>query len=379
MKNLKALIKIERKPALVMGIYFLIVNLIAVIGPVGSMNNIWRWYLEAGISRYDFWEIGSRIYESSYCVLIGYMLGIVLLVYLQFKKDKSIEIGRFIKALPYTNGQRATVKITMGILSITIPFLIYGLLVLAMRSYYTNLFSEVLRVTAFETVSTYLNRISVYLGILGVAYIRLIMIYLILILGEYLLSHNVGSLIITAVSVMAPAYLWLSNIEEIGSRVDLYQYDEEGIAHGIGYYLHEINSWLEDIYMNYMNTRGGGIKISAGESFNYTTTERGSIVGLIYFVVAVICCLVIVKQVKKQRIENIDILIPSQFIRGIFIAGYALCSGCLVRDLSKEVLNQVALGYPRIILDVLLVIGLIVGVIIARKVASIGLQNKREV
>ncbi len=355
MKNLKALIKIERTPVLLMGIYFLIINLLV--------------------------SIGTHIFTSIEPILIFYIGGILLLVYLQFKKDKSIEIGRFIKALPYTNGERAFVKIGMGLMSFTIPFLIYTVIVFCIRAYYTDLFGEIFRVTAYEEIGIYLNRISVYVGVLSVTYIRLLMIYLILITGEYLISHNIGSLVITVLSAMAPAYLWTSityDLDRYIYKTEVYPIGE--IPHGIGYYVLEITKWLSAVYTNYIDTWRGDIKISgSGYSVSYTITDKGTIVGLIYLLIAIVCSLVIVRQVKKQRIENADILLPAKVTRYIFIIGVAVCSGCLLRDLVKLGLNEVVIGYPRMILYVFLVIGLGVGAFVASKIANIGYEQKREV
>ena len=302
MKNLKALIKIERTPVLLMGIYFLIINLLVSIGIIGAMNGEWQRYLNRGIADFNACEVGTHIFTSIEPILIFYIGGILLLVYLQFKKDKSIEIGRFIKALPYTNGERAFVKIGMGLMSFTIPFLIYTVIVFGIRAYYTDLFGEIFRVTAYEEIGIYLNRISVYVGVLSVTYIRLLMIYLILITGEYLISHNIGSLVITVLSAMAPAYLWTS----ITYDLDRYIYKTEvypigKIPHGIGYYVLEITKWLSAVYTNYIDTWRGDIKISgSGYSVSYTITDKGTIVGLIYLLIAIVCSLVIVRQVRNN-------------------------------------------------------------------------------
>lgn len=366
MKNLKALIKMERTPALVMSIYFLVVNIIAGIALLGPINTNWQRYLAKGVGEVNNWEIVSNIYPITLMVLIGYGIGLLVLVYLQFKKDKSIEISRFIKALPYTNGQRAVVKMGMGILSFTVPFIIYIIMFLFIRNYATNLYGEMLRVTAFEEVATYLNRLSVYLSFIGITYIRLIMIYLILIMCEYLISHNIGSLIIAILSSSAPLYLWFSMTVDIDSSS--------------GTYVYKIGEWFYKVYMNYTNW--GRIQIAGANEWDYidyTITEDGGMVCMIYLVLIVICSLVISIQVKKQRVENADIFIPRKLTRYVFIVGVVLCSGCLVRDIGRLILGEIALGYPRMILHVLLVIGLMVGAFVATKIAHIGIQSKREV
>lgn len=364
MKNLKALIKIERTPALLMSIYFLLINLIAIVDMVGHIKSNAKHYLAYGIKGFSQWSMNSFIFSITMMLLIGYGVGLLVLVYLQFKKDKSIEISRFIKALPYTNGQRACVKIGLGILSFTLPFVIYVGMFLMVRSYALNLYDEIYRVTSFEEVVAYLNRAGVYLSFMGVTYIRMIVIYLIFVMCEYLMSHNIGSLIVAILSALAPAYIWVS------STYNLF-YIEKRL---------KINEWLYKIYIDY--TEWGQIRIlgtNDQEYVGYSITEAAGQVSLVYMGLIIICSLVIMLQVKKQRIENADILMPGKVTRYIFIVGVAVCGGCLIRDIGRIVLSQIVFGYPVAILYGLLAVGFVSGGLIAMKIAHIGLQCKKEV
>lgn len=364
MKNLKALIKIERTPALFMGIYFLLINIAAIIAMIGEIQFSAKHYLAYGISGFDKWSMNDFIFGITTVLFIGYSIGLLVLVYLQFKKDKSIEISRFIKALPYTSGQRAGVKIGLGILSFTVSFVIYIVMFLMVRSYAMNLFGEIYRVTAFEEVATYLNRAGVYLSFMGVTYIRLIVVYLIFVMCEYLMSHNIGSLIVAALSTLAPGYMWVSNSYNL-------PYNETIL---------KVQDWLGKIYMDF--TQWGQIQIVGANEWgyvNYRITEAAGSVSLVYMGLIIICSLVIILQVKKQRIENADILMPGKVTRYIFIIGVALCSACLLRDIGRIALSQIAFGYPVAILYILLAVGFVSGGLIAMKIAHIGLQCKKEV
>ena len=364
MKNLKALIKIERTPALVMSLYFLLLNVTVMIAMVGNINTSWKYYLARGIAGFDEWHIANNIYPMTLMLLLGYGVGMFVLVYLQFRKDKSIEISRFIKALPYTNGQRGAVKIGLGILSFTIPFIIYVLMFLMVRSYAMNMFSEILRVTAFEEISTYLNRPGVYLSFMGITYVRMIVIYLVFVMCEYLMSHNIGSLIVAVLSAAAPIYLYISNMYDVAYTSAMTK----------------IGDWLYKVYIDY--TEWSDIEIAGAngwDNIRYIVTEDGSMVLLIYLALIVICSLVIMMQIKKQRIENADIFMPGKVTRYVFIAGVAVCSACLVRDIGRIVLNQIVFGYSKIILYPFLAVGLILGGLIAMKITCIGMQRKKEV
>ncbi len=362
MKKLSALIKIERRPVIFMSIYFLIINVIAIIAIMGQINSNWKSYLARGIEGAHMWVMDDFVYNITYILLIGYGIGVLVLVYLQFKNDKSIEISRFIKSLPYTNGQRGFVKIGLGVLSITTTFAIYVIMFFMARNYAMNLFGEIYTVTAFEQATMYLNRVSVYLSFMGITYARMLVIYLIFVMCEYLISHNIGSLVVAILATIAPVYIWFSGVYSVMRNT----------------ITNQIREWLYRVYVDY--TTWGKIEIKSVNEWDYLEyriTENGGIVFGIYVVVILICSFVIAVQIKKQCVENADILMPGKLTRYVFISGVALCSACLVRDIGRMVIGQICFGYPVIVLYILLIIGLVSGSYIAIKITHIGRGCKK--
>ena len=105
MKRLKALIKMELKPALLIGAYFLLVDFFVLLTIRERIQGTWREFLLSGIKNFMGYNEGIRIAdvftESMLYIMLFSIVGMMALVYGSFKNDKSIEIGRFLKSLPY--------------------------------------------------------------------------------------------------------------------------------------------------------------------------------------------------------------------------------------------------------------------------------------
>lgn len=109
------------------------------------------------------------------------------------------------------------------------------------------------------------------------------------------------------------------------------------------------------------------------------TISHISEAALTYTVISVIAILVLMNQIKKQRIENVDILIPGKIIRGIFIVGVGVCSGCVLKDGFQGIIGQMLVDYSVVSSIMIFIIGGIIGGMIALKIARTGLKKRKEV
>ena len=110
MKRLKALIKMELKPALLVAAYFFLVDLFILLNIRGDIEDSWRGFLKYGIEDFlgynDGLSIADIFVDHMLVIMLFSFVGMMALVYVSFKNDKSIEIGRFLKSLPYTMKER---------------------------------------------------------------------------------------------------------------------------------------------------------------------------------------------------------------------------------------------------------------------------------
>lgn len=122
---MKALVKHELRNIWAVILYFIGCCIIGAVFFGERLQNAYESYLWNGYSYGQSTNLLSLVSELAEVYIVAIGIGIVVLLYMQFRDNKSIQISSFIKSLPYTNQQIYKVKLGCGILSFTIP-LIFG-------------------------------------------------------------------------------------------------------------------------------------------------------------------------------------------------------------------------------------------------------------
>lgn len=372
MKRLKALIKMEMKPALLVGIYFLIVNLISIGMTRGNIASSWRGFLINGIEGF----IGDRTATVMSHAFIGNMIfvmlfniiGMLLMVYVSFKNDKSIEVGRFLKSLPYTMKERCLTKVGVGISVFTVTYLLFTVGMVILRIQCLNQFNEVYKVTAYaEVYQTFLTS-NTLLQTLLLGYIVCVGIYLFTVMFEYLISPNLASIIVAALVYLSPVFITVS-----------LEFYIPGMFKGL---FEQMTYWLQELLIILGYERRGIIiaQMNAAAMDSTYNVAQVAYIGLIgykiafYGVVALVSLFGILRFSQKNCMEQSDLFIPFKGFRNIFIAGVTVCGGLLAGDIYCVYNNTESM----IMAYAILMIGGIVSFLIARKIASIGIKKTRE-
>lgn len=368
MKRLKALIKMEMKPALLMGILFLATNMLFLLMLQGNMNSMWQVYLGGGLTGYFGWRrliniIGEMFFQ--YNILVGtlYMILLIILVFSTFRYEKSIEVSRFLKSLPYTERERCLVKVGVGVGVLTIGLLMYMVGLLYLHHYSMGLFQEIMEVTALGSIAEEIFDLGKLLKMLALMYIVLVAIYLFMMMVQYMVSSRLAGIIIGILSAVAPLFMAvslrdifdISSDTWIGEVIDGFIYLMVGFTGGVELFSEETGNF----YARYTYLSGFGYHIA------------------FYVVIIILVAVTIVYFTKNNRLEDSDLLIPHPIVRIIFIVGVSICSGC-----SSYYILNVFLGYVLLITVhpiVLFIVGVIIGFLIAKKIAYIGIKKRKEV
>lgn len=373
MKRLKALVKVETKPAVFMGLYFLVVSVIAMMMMQMDINTTWRNYLVRGINGFDLWDIYRGMFSLTLTLMIAYTVGVFVLVYAQFKNDKNLEIGRFLKGLPYTIRERSLVKISMGILSFTLPFILFVIGMLILRTNTLNLGQEIYAVSPYASVVEVITRIDTLVSFLFVNYLGVIVVYLFLNMLQYLISSNLGSLVIGACILPAPLYLFYSvrtNFSLVGERfqpvVDAFYALFLNFTHMERLQIHSVQAYET-------------VQLYDSNFIYYTYNKEIGIRALFCILLLLLFSFMLWKVVAKCKMEETDLLMASPITRGIFITGVTLCTAFAVTDLTSYIITPLISTNSRVQLPITLIIGGIIGAVISTKIANIGRTKKREV
>lgn len=370
MKRLKALIKMEIKPALLVGVLFLVANLIGFMQIQGRLTSSWKNYLEGGLSGYFSWYsliniMGDTFFQAIFTVGVLYMILLIMLVFASFRYEKSVEISRFLKSLPYTERERCLVKIGVGIVISTIGMLVYLAGLMYLREYSMGLFQEIIEVTAIGNIVQEVFSLERLLEMLALTYVVLIAGYLFMVMVQYMISHRIGGIIIGILSAFAPLFMivmsfllfdisWDSWIGKIGNAFAYLMTNFIDYTH--------INFGVTDSYWErYTYVTGFGYHLAF-----YGVIIALSLIGILYFS-------------KINQLENSDLLIPHPVVRVIFMVGVSICGGLSIGGLIRMFFSEILLTASSAPTMILFIIGAVISFLIAKKIAYIGIKKRKEV
>lgn len=371
MKRLKALIKVEIKPVLLIGLLFLIANIIGFMGIQSQLSSNWREYLIGGLAGHFNWYwlvdiIGRGFFSTIGIVSSIYMGLIIILVFASFRYEKSVEVSRFLKSLPYTQRERCLVKIGVGSGAITIGMLVFLAGLIYFRYYSMNLFAEVMEITALGNVAAEIFSLEKILGAVVLAYVVLMAAYLFMVMVQYMISHRMAAIIIGILSALAPVF-----IIEVSMALFDVPWDS-----GIGQAARSI-TYVMTSFVNWVPIYGNGDEYRYYHHISYLT---GFIYHLAFYVSVMIASLLgTLYFAKVNRLENSDLLMPHSAVRGIFMVGVSVCGGLSIGGLLSIFFGDVLLMPSPLPTVILFVIGVIISFFIAKKIAFIGIKKRKGV
>ena len=327
MKHLKPLIKIELKTALLMSIFFWGVSIFTVV----TLNNYSQqfiynnlmWGMDGfnvpsgqGAQSFQIYEWGNMFNHcidlSKYIIAIG----ILLLIYLSYRYDKNHEVGRFIKTLPYTTEQKYWVKIGVGIISFTIPYIVQSIVIVLLRKSFIIQMKEFYEVTNLSSLFANLYELKQLLLILTLNYLELIVWYLFVVMFQYIIMSNFGSIIGASIIAIAPIII------------------RENI--------HRFFSYTGRLYWKYIRlydflsgSRGDRAIITnrQGDSIEYINFGETRLVVL--FIMILILLILTLYLCKEMYIENEDVLVPRRVFKYMYLIVTPIVCSLLLGSLYK--------------------------------------------
>lgn len=355
MNKYQALIRYEFKSLRWMCLYFAL----GCLGLLGFFGTIMEEKRRAFLTHIGVWQIKNQFTQEMnwfYIMVLAMMsIGLILMVYLQFRDAKNIEVGRFLKALPIKSTQLYWVRVGCGIFTYTVPFLLYAAGILALRSYHNSWLKDYYSISMWEDALLQAESPIRIVGLLGILYLIVTAVYVVLLLMQYLISNRIFAIIVAAIALLIPTY----------------------IAAIINEWMN-IDAFLICPFAFGLFDSSIGESAQNGEMANISYIDQ---VGFKLFILFLIIGLAIGlgwMNSRRFKIENQNKLIPSQVSRSIFIIVGTVCTSLLPSEYVVFILggfNQVSLG---ILLGSSLLLGGI-GFVIFYKISLIGCRGKDEV
>lgn len=313
-------------------------------------------------------------YDGQAVLLIGIAIGVALLIYTQFRDIKNIEIGRFLKALPFSSREVYKIKLGMGILSFTIPYGIFSLLVFKMRNDYLYWMKDFASVSIDGDLIFQSNGIGTFASFLCIWYLIFLMMYTFGMMMQYIIANSIFSIILSAISFFVPIYVF--------SALDvLYGFDGIGLLN-TQYSSRGIYNEFVAIMYKYLFPLVYG-SWGTHRVYPYSNTQSLILhnVGLKVFILVVISLLSIVAGyflVKRSKIEDAEVLISFDWARKGFVMGTSVCffllTGLILGGLSNGDIFETPIGI--IFLHAIMALVAAIVAVVSKKIAYLGQVKK---
>lgn len=364
MKRLKALIKMELPSAVVIGLYFLVINFISFALIQDNMNYVDNSIKSMGmrgfIESVRYRSFMSQVSDILIFTTVMYGIGLCILVLVSFAKDKQYETGRFLKALPYTVRERNKVKIGVGLFVYLVNFGVLTVGILVLRAISMNRLNDFYEVTMLGELSGQSNSIDNLIRIFIVFFVICIGMYLFLIMMQYLINFNIGSVISSIFIILSPLFITYSLL--------IYG---NFIPHTYMRVISFITMIYEGPRYSHWINGNGNVHLA-----HYEIMGDITIYLMVWGVLILVSILGIHKFSRNNIVEKNDQFISYKWFRYIYLIGVALCGGLLFSDLYAIFLDRRNL----FIVGIVQIIGSILSFLIAYKIVHIGaIRNKKVV
>lgn len=375
MKINKALVKHETRNMKWMLLYFLTVVIGGLLSFNSNLNGGYINFLTNSISPDNTGVLYSlRTLLSDIIVVVG--VGILIMIYLQFKDSKSVEVGNFLKALPISNREYYFTKFMGGLISLTIPTMILIAGILAIRSSHMQWISDIHLLSAFPELVMKSDSMINITAVLIMSYLVAVSTYAFLFIVQYIVMNITAGLLIGSLIWLSPVYIigsigviYSKTIEKLfivnSSREVLFKL-EESVFNYIQPWTYPVNisnlSTLNKVdynpmfdYGQFLYFEGVGIKIIITLAITVGSIALGYLLS------------------NKSKVEDNDALISFKWARYLFVVGVTICSSLLLADIAIILFGMYdSIGY--LVLHITMLIGGVLGYIISRKMTRI--KNK---
>ena len=363
MKINKTLVKHEWRNMKWMLLYFTLLSLGTIFLLKSSFESDYLSVLVNG-----FYMNEGIVFENVYSLIRGmtpyFGLGILIMIYMQFKDSKSLEVGRFLKSLPISSREYYITKLISGIISYTIPFIIMTVGVLIVRGNNISWIQDYHNISRIPEIfikqSSSINILSLFI----MCYFIITATYTFLFMIQYLVMNIVGGIVIGFLTWLAPTFI-LGSLSVIYREITFKLMQSfKGLYKVQDYILpwsYHINIDSEYIESTFNNMGYNNENIAVLNNMIPRT--------IICLIISVVCIGLAYTISKKSRVEDTDNLIAFKTARKIFVIGVTVCSALL----STLILGQVFSGRginSFILVHIIMFIGGFIGFIGSRKISN---------
>ena len=296
-----------------------------------------------------FEPIFLRIFYNSFSALSVFLLPVIIIMSMMlFQSDRKENIGMFMSSLPFTKKEQFSVKWVVGILAITIPFILaLGAAMLIRQSnidWITRWYgeNEISGILAYETV-------SILLRMMAQTYLFMVAFFSVLMLMQSLIANNIAASIIGSITLAAPWFILEAGRGTISRIFDNYSLRL--------YNVNRINFYTLMFSSSHSNWEA--VTFSEGVAYINPVISQEHYLLKIVIVVAITVIAIYggLKFYEKNDNSRNGYLLMFPWVGKILVPGVTLCSGLLGNNLINQFIGNKSVSYEIVTLIVSGLIG----------------------
>ena len=370
MKINKALVKHETRNMKWMLIYFSLIAIAGILFFNAGLNRTYMEILSGGLNADEsvIMYNTNRMFQS---IILPMGIGILLMIYLQFKDSKSIEVGNFLKALPISNTEYYTTKLIGGLISLIIPTIILITGILLVRNNNMIWISDIHSISLFQDLIIKSDSIINVTAALIMSSLVAIATYTFLFMMQYIVTNIVAGLVIGCLVWLSSTFLLAASAIIYGSFLEtIYIGFNDILARGEATFVNYVEPWFYPTNMSYLDSAGISKYNAIFDNIHFVYYKGLGIKIAITLIISIVSIIIGYSLSTKSKVEDNDALISFKWARKLFIIGVTVCSAFLLAVIAQIFLGQFnSLGI--IIVSVVLIIGGIIGFIVSKKMTQV--------
>ena len=168
----------------------------------------------------------SQVYELSTVMVPTLLIGLMVMVGVLFIHDRNSHIGKFINSLPYTRKQYYRIKYLMGIITFTVPLVVFGGVLYLIRASHLGWMSRVYLYSPYGELLKAQDSAGIVLVWLLFLWIIMLFIYSFLMMVQTLMGQNIVASVVGGIVLLVPLFLGYvipGNLSLLGIRDRMYR------------------------------------------------------------------------------------------------------------------------------------------------------------
>ena len=334
MKINKALVKHETRNMKWMLLYFLLISVSGILFFNSGLGRQYMEVLNGGLAT-DQSVMMSTVNGALNNMMMPIGFGILLMVYLQFKDSKSIEVGKFLKSLPISNKEFYITKLIGGLISLTIPTVLLILGILLIRNNNMVWISDIHSISLFPELVIKADSIINVTSVVIMSYLVAVSTYVFLFMMQYIVMNIVGGLVIGTLAWLSPMFIINSIFALYGIFFSENYVFSESIIKWQEILLNYVQPWSYPTYLAYFNSPSVREYNPILDSISFMYYEGLALKITITLIIALASIVLGYILSKNSKAEDSEMLISLKWARIVFIIGVTICSAVLLANIAQ--------------------------------------------